>query len=449
MTFDFFEGAAGTGKTHNLVSRVKDLVRDGVLGESGKLLALTYMNGARRRIEARLAAERTLRGRFECQTFDVFARTVATRRRSLLVGDAASALRAATLNEFDRPCYLAGVLLEKPCVQQWVSRTFPLILVDEAQDLDEHRMHVLQGLSQSCSIVAAADAFQCLTDGRDTTPLIRWLEGAGEVHRLTQPQRTNQQGLLDAALAVREGRDLAAIFRRTGAQRPTWVGPGFRLIEAVATNPGIIARTIAEEISYRTGDVSIISPNTTSPQVRNALSEVGTRIWPRRGSQFGPYVFSWDRQEIEEADDLLEGIALPERGTHGEYLTLLGNYASHPAIASTIARMDRFRRVQGKTEFTAHEVSDFVRDFFLNQSRLGLRRHRGHLAMTIHRAKNREFPNVIVLWPHALHARASPEHLQRLLYNGITRAKAHCTVIVLGQGRLNSPPFAPQADPVN
>jgi hypothetical protein len=30
-----------------------------------------------------------------------------------------------------------------------------------------------------------------------------------------------------------------------------------------------------------------------------------------------------------------------------------------------------------------------------------------------------------------------------LLYNGITRAKNHCTVVVLGQGRLNAQPFAP------
>jgi superfamily I DNA/RNA helicase len=59
--------------------------------------------------------------------------------------------------------------------------------------------------------------------------------------------------------------------------------------------------------------------------------------------------------------------------------------------------------------------------------------------MTIQRAKNREFANVIVLWPHS--ATGSPEHLRRLLYNAITRAQSHCSVIVLGQGRLSAPPF--------
>ena len=66
------------------------------------------------------------------------------------------------------------------------------------------------------------------------------------------------------------------------------------------------------------------------------------------------------------------------------------------------------------------QVTEFVRKAARNQSRLGFRQRRRHLAMTIQRAKNREFPNVILLWPHAV--TGSPEHLRRLLYNGITRA---------------------------
>jgi superfamily I DNA/RNA helicase len=52
MTFDFFEGPAGTGKTHSLVSRAGELVQQGVLGEEHRILALAFMNGARRRLEA-------------------------------------------------------------------------------------------------------------------------------------------------------------------------------------------------------------------------------------------------------------------------------------------------------------------------------------------------------------------------------------------------------------
>ncbi len=103
--------------------------------------------------------------------------------------------------------------------------------------------------------------------------------------------------------------------------------------------------------------------------------------------------------------------------------------------------MDRLRPAHGQAAFNDAQVREFVREAVRNHSRFGLQQQRGHLAMTIQRAKNREFPNVIVLWPHT--ATGSPEHLRRLLYNGITRAQSHCTVIVLGQGRLDAPPFAP------
>ena len=54
--------------------------------------------------------------------------------------------------------------------------------------------------------------------------------------------------------------------------------------------------------------------------------------------------------------------------------------------------------------------------------------------MKIQRAKNREFSNVIVLWPYFV--AGSADFLRRLLYNAITRAQNHSSVIVLGQGRL-------------
>jgi superfamily I DNA/RNA helicase len=115
MTFDFFEGAAGTGKTHNLVGRAGEIVQDGILGEAHKLLALTFMNGARRRLDARLGENPAFRRRFDCQTFDVFARTVAARRRSLITP--AMQAQADALSEFDGPCALAAGLLENEAVQ--------------------------------------------------------------------------------------------------------------------------------------------------------------------------------------------------------------------------------------------------------------------------------------------------------------------------------------------
>ncbi len=335
--------------------------------------------------------------------------------------------------------------LEHEPVRQWVARSFPLVLVDEAQDLDDHRMRILQGLSPSCRIVAAADAFQCLHDGRDTAPLIGWLEGAGQTHRLTQPRRTQQQGLLAAALAVREGRDIKTVLTaNTFKNRTTWNGAGFRLLETPATNAntGLLAWSIANEIAQRQGPFAILTPDAGNAIIRAALNTFRPSRWTRKnGATFGPYPHAWDRHDTEEADALLADIALPEMASCADLRALLTPLAGHAAIAQAISRMDRLRRAHGQTEFTAAQVTEFVREAVRNRSRLGFRQQRGHLAMTIQRAKNREFPNVIVLWPHT--ATGSSEHLRRLLYNAITRAQNHCTVIVLGQGRLNVPPFAP------
>lgn len=421
MTFDFFEGAAGTGKTHNLVGRAGEIVQEGLLGEGHKLLALTFMNGARRRLDARLGEIPAFSRRFDCQTFDVFARTLAARRRSLITP--AMQAQADALNEFDGPCALAGSLLENESVRQWVSRSFPLVLVDEAQDLDEHRMRVLQGLAPACRIVAAADAFQCLHNGRDTTPLMAWLEGAGQTHRLTQVRRTTQRGLLAAAVAVREGRDVKAVLTARTAQNGTsWSDAGFRLVEASIrnNNSGLLAWVIANDINQRQGSVVILTPDANHQVIRAALQTVQTKqqIYKNSGVTFGPYPHTWDRHDHEEADDLLADIALPELASCADLRALLTPLVGHAPIAQAISRMDRLRRAHGQAAFTAAQVIEFVREAVSNRSRLGFRQQRGHLVMTIQRAKNREFPNVIVLWPHT--ATGSAEHLRRLLYNGIT-----------------------------
>jgi superfamily I DNA/RNA helicase len=425
------------------VGRADELVQGDALGDGHKLLALTFMNGARRRLNARLGENPAFRRRFECQTFDVFARMLATRRRSLITPGQQEL--AATLNAFDGPCSLAASLLEDEPVRQWVARAFPLVVVDEAQDLDDHRMRILQGLSQSCRIVAAADAFQCLTDKRDTAPLMGWLERAGHTHRLTQPRRTQQQGLLAAALAVREGRNIKAVLTANAFKnRTTWNGRGFRLLEAPATNanPALLSWSIANEIAQRQGPFAILTPDAGNAIIRAALNTVQTKQYKRdNGATFGPYRHEWDHHDAEEADALLADIPLPELANYPDLRVILMPLAGHSDIAQALSRMDRLRRVQGQTRFAAGQVREFVYESVRNRSRLGFRPHRGHVAMTIQRAKNREFANVIVLWPHSV--TGSPEHLRRLLYNAITRAQNHCTVIVLGQGRLSAPPFAP------
>lgn len=442
MTFEFFEGAAGTGKTHSLVERAARLVEEGVLEEERRLLALTFMNGSRRRLEARLTENPTFRRRFACQTFDVFARTVSSRRISMLTPELKH--EAEALGEFDGPCFLAAKLLGHEPVRQWVARTYPLILVDEAQDLDPHRLQILKELSEACRILAAADGFQCLHDGRDTTDLISWLENAGETTRLTKPRRTNQQGLLDAALAVREARNIKDVLtERSFQNRTSWTGTGFRLLEAPATqaNSGLLAWNISNEFSRRQGNCAVLTPDGNNRIIHSALETVRTRSYKRKkdNKDFGPYPIEWERHDTASAEELLDGVEIPEMASFEDFTLILAPLRAHPCISQTIGRLDRLRRTTGQVEFQKPDVESFVRDAVRNQARLGYRKENKRTAMTIQRAKNREFQNVIFLWPHT--ATGSEEHLRRILYNGITRAMSHCTMIVLGQGRSNQTPF--------
>jgi superfamily I DNA/RNA helicase len=64
----------------------------------------------------------------------------------------------------------------------------------------------------------------------------------------------------------------------------------------------------------------------------------------------------------------------------------------------------------------------------------------GWRGMTVHGAKNREFDNVIVLWPAAV--TGSDDQKLRLLYNAVTRAKARCLVLVQATAQLTQAPFA-------
>lgn len=77
----------------------------------------------------------------------------------------------------------------------------------------------------------------------------------------------------------------------------------------------------------------------------------------------------------------------------------------------------------------------------------------GISVMSIHQAKNRQFDQVVLLWPPS--AGGSNEQKARLLYNGVTRAVRHCNVFALfsalsrpassssircGRARWSSPP---------
>jgi superfamily I DNA/RNA helicase len=100
------------------------------------------------------------------------------------------------------------------------------------------------------------------------------------------------------------------------------------------------------------------------------------------------------------------------------------------------------RRVLGRTQFGAAEVRSQVHRAVQHIRAYSSLRGAGRRVMTIHQAKNREFPVVIVLWPFQV--TGDPLLARRWLYNAITRAQRRAIVIVQDpqKRRLNAPPFA-------
>ena len=73
MTVVAFEGPAGSRKTHRLIDELADALGQRPLADHERVMALTFMHGSRRRLDARLREVDVLGGRFDATTLDSFA----------------------------------------------------------------------------------------------------------------------------------------------------------------------------------------------------------------------------------------------------------------------------------------------------------------------------------------------------------------------------------------
>lgn len=186
-----------------------------------------------------------------------------------------------------------------------------------------------------------------------------------------------------------------------------------------------------------------VTPDAKGSRVLEVLDRVqAAPFWRNKkaGTTFGPYPLTWERRDDDEATRLLD--ALPA----GEDLAVdVAIEAAHdldsPERHDICRRLQRLRNIRGEDKLTRERLGEVIRDVLRSSARLGPRNVNGHRIMTISRAKNREFPQVLVLWPQSV--AGDIDHQRRLLYNAITRAKSRCVVVVFGKGRTSKPPFAP------
>jgi superfamily I DNA/RNA helicase len=107
-------------------------MRERPLASHERVLALTFMHGARRRLDLRLREIDKLGNRYRAVTVDSFAWRLVQRRQRLV---ASLGYAIPPEERYDDTCALAATLLARPAVKSWLAVSYPFILVDEAQDL--------------------------------------------------------------------------------------------------------------------------------------------------------------------------------------------------------------------------------------------------------------------------------------------------------------------------
>jgi len=415
-----FIGGAGCGKTHMLMGALSAHLRSAPLDVGQKVLALTFMHGSRRRLDERLGMLFDLNGRTECMTIDSFAWRLIRRWRSLAVALGFAGVEPA---DYDQICKAASALAQVKEVQSWVAATFPILVLDEAQDMTVDRLGMVSGLANRLEVFAAADEFQCLREELRPNPACDWLSQVCAVEELKQPRRTNVDELLNAARAIRAG-------------EPPASGKLF-VVRRTPTAPLAGAWINSNLHWYGKGkSVAIITP-AVGPFVNAALAwAAGNKT--KRGA--GPYVISWERTETRAATEYLAKIKLAEQADIPSILRILQAAGDSRAARDVTEWLDVQRRTRAKTEFSKAEVEKIVEQSFSQRRHVRKSEALGWKGMTVHGAKNREFDNVIVLWPGAVGG--SNEQKRRLLYNAVTRAKERCVVLVQAPAHLALPPFA-------
>lgn len=419
MTIHAFTGGAGCGKTHMLMASLSAYLDATPLHAGQKILALTFMHGSRRRLEERLGMLQSLRGRAECMTIDSFAWRLVRRWRSLT---AALGFVNIEPSEHERVCEAASALLKIKEVQSWVVMTFPILVVDEAQDMTVDRLGMVAGLANRLEVFVAADEFQCLSEELRPNPACVWLSQVCAPEELTQPRRTNVDELLNAARAIRAGEAPKS-------------GNYFKI--ALTPRPPLAGAWINSNLSWYGGGktVAIITPMLGAFAIAALTWAAANKT--KKGA--GPYSIPWEQSEAKAATDYLATIQLDNQADSPSIAAVLLAAGDARVASDVIEWLEIQRRTKAKVEFSRNEVEKIVAQSFAQRRQSRRSGVRGWKGMTVHGAKNREFDNVIVLWPAGVGG--SDEQKRRLLYNAVTRAKERCIVLVQATAHISLPPF--------
>jgi hypothetical protein len=425
MSISAFDGAAGCGKTYSAIEQLRAELVANPLQNSQRVLALTYMHGARIRLDDQLEQLQELKGRYEASTLDSLAWRICRRWRSRLRQCGRSIPPA---DDYDANCELAAKLLIDNDVRMWVASAYPIILIDEAQDLEVGRLAIIDGLLKSCCILLAFDEFQCLNTKNRPVAVTSWIKTRCNPVTLEGNKRTTATNLLSAARQIRDGEPI------------TINGGSFRIVVAPSNSkvgPVWAAATIGYEM-LKEGTFAILSPSKEAPYAKDIVKLLQTRPVGKK-KNIGPFSIRWEGAGDDRAGDARKLILGSQTHTLPEADALLAAFADVPSAAMTLAALKRMRDARGVAMFSSATVVEIFDRQIASARQFTRRRSGGRLAMTIHQAKNREFDRVAVIWPYKIPP--SADDRRRLLYNAVTRARMSCVVVVQNASLKSQAPF--------
>ena len=279
------------------------------------------------------------------------------------------------------------------------------------------------------TMLVAADDFQNLKSTEES-PSVAWLRGLNVCEELTVNRRTAVAELIAAAQALRAG-------------APVVIGanPSFKImnVQSAPQAASFISQTMAPADGKDIVLLSAARPGKSS-WVDKVIELVRTKQYGK-SRKVGPVPIKWETTADSLAETTIAALGIA--AGNGRTASAASLALPRSPVATQLNRwVEHQRRVLGLTEFEADDVRSQVKRAAQHVRSFGAFPQGGRRAMTIHQAKNREFPVVIVLWPFQVQNDAML--VRRLLYNAITRAKRRAIVILHDpqNKRLGAPPFA-------
>ncbi|EPE93850.1 ATP-dependent helicase [Rhizobium grahamii] len=381
-----------------------------------KILSLTFMHGSRRRLDAEFRGNPALSGKAVAMTIDSFAQNVWHRWRTL-----AGSLNAE-VGDFNQTCDACGQLLEKEAVARWVARSYPVIVVDEAQELAAPRLRMISALAGHSAVFVAADEFQCLDDNVDTAPFMTWF-ATGDITPLDQIHRTNQAGLLAAS----------ANLRQLIAPAP---GQGLQIHYEY---PNMAPFRIGSAIAAAHGTVAVLYPPGGGSWAQSLAQRLSQGLYSAKFN-IPPIILAHEARAADKVNAMMAAIGDIDDMGYKDLMRRIAPLEDQPLWMPRVqASLRASAHRLGKTNWTSGEVRTLMERTAANHRAYSGDRPRGVPLLSIHQAKNRQFDHVIILWPPGVPG--DDELKARLLYNGITRARRSCKVFVRTQALLNEAPF--------